>query len=480
MIGTVAPAVYSPPMRAVSRWFLGLLLGAHLLGCAGEGSTAAPQAPRPWQRLATPTSALPAQRGLRPYRGIIHSHSPYSHDACDGEGLSPDGVPDAACVADLRRGMCEAAEDFVFLTDHAAHMAAAPFEDLLFIEAGDVPVTSPAGDVIGNRVDCGDGRSVLLTEGNENALMSIGLTHHLPGDAAAREALYGGDDPATVQAMHDAGALVMINHTESRPLDYLQTMPFDGMEVYNLHAAIDPEIREQDLGLDGYAAVAGILPFTKFGDEDPQPDLAILGFFEDLPRYAELWNALLPGRRVPGVAGTDVHQNTFPSTLRDGERGDSYRRLMRWFSNVALLDEGAEITPDAVKAAILGGRSYIAFEIFGVPAGFDFHAESGPDVIEMGGAVPPGARLVARAPRVLDLDPAVEPPEIEMRLYRVTATGAEIVTEGDEIAVDSATPGAYRVEARITPHHLRPYLGPTPDMYIKSCLWLISNSIYVE
>jgi hypothetical protein len=470
-----------------------VLTAALLLGCSGEGGAplpGAPASPRPWQRLATPTSTLPDARGLRPFRGIIHSHSPYSHDACDGEGLTPEGAPDPACAADLRRGICEAAEDFVFLTDHAAHMAAAPFEDLLFLRDGDEPVTSPSGAVIGNRIDCGDGRRALIAAGNENALMSLGLERHLPGDPVAREALYGGDDETTVQAMRDAGALVVIPHTESRPLEYLRSMPYDGMEVYNLHAAIDPDIRRDDLGLDPLAAAAGILPFTGKTDEDPQPDLAFLGFFEDLPRYAEIWDALLLERRVPGMAGTDVHQNTFPGQLRDGERGDSYRRLMRWFSNVALL-EGPDLELGSLKAALREGRSYVAFEILGVPAGFEFYAGEGGAAVEMGGAAPAGASLHARAPSVLDLDPAVDPPEIAMRLLRVTDAGAEVVAEsaslggaeavsGAAIDVDAASPGPHRVEVRIVPRHLRPYLGPAPDTYIKSYPWVISNPIYVE
>ncbi|MCC6558368.1 MAG: hypothetical protein IT372_35970 [Polyangiaceae bacterium] len=452
-----------------------------LLGCSSSDAGAPVAArPRPWQRLATPTSALGEIRGLRPVRGIVHSHSPWSHDACDGEGLTPEGTPVPSCAADLRRGMCEAAEDFVFLTDHSAHMAQPPFEDLLYFGDGDEPVFSPGGDVIGNRLDCGDGRWVLVTAGNENALMSLGLERHLPGDPAARDALYGGDDAATAQAMRDAGALVWIPHTESRTLEYLRQMPFDGMEVYNLHAAIDPDIREQSLGLDSFGAVAGILPFTRRGEEDPQPDLAFLGFFEDLPRYAELWDALLPERKVPGAAGTDVHQNTFPGTLRDEERGDSYRRLMRWFSNVALVDAGAELTPAAVKSALREGRSYIAFEILGVPAGFDFHAEQAGAAIEMGGTAPAGAKIIARAPEVLDLDPAVAAPEISLRLLRVTAAGAEVVSEGAAAEIAAADPGAYRVEVRITPRHLRSYLGTAPDPYIKSYPWVISNPIYVE
>jgi hypothetical protein len=48
-------------------------------------------------------------------------HSAYSHDARDEEGLKR-GVPNAACIADLRAAPCKTKYDFVALTDHPAHM----------------------------------------------------------------------------------------------------------------------------------------------------------------------------------------------------------------------------------------------------------------------------------------------------------------------------------------------------------------------
>jgi hypothetical protein len=470
---------YPGAMRRSALLFLSFF---PVLAACSNGTTdesAPPPSPRPWQRLATPTSAAMAEvRGLRPVRGILHSHSPYSHDACDGDGVQPGGGINVGCAQDLRRSVCDAAEDFVFLTDHADHMAEYDFESLLFIEAGDEPVKDAGGAVIANRIGCGDGRTVLITAGNENSLMSVGLERHVPGTAAERRAIYEGDDAATVEAMRAAGALVMIPHTEQRSLEYLAATSFDGMEIYNLHAAIDPDIRRDSLGLDSYAAAASILPFTKFDPEGPEPDLTLLGFFEDLPAYAERWDSILPVRHVTGIAGTDVHQNTFPSMMRDGERGDSYRRLMRWFSNIVLL--GGELTPGALKEALKAGRSYVAFEILGVPVGFDFHAEQGGSTIEMGGRTTAGGTLVARAPAVLDPDPAATPPAITMRLYRVTAGKTETAAEGLSVDLTDAAPGAYRVEVRITPHHLRPYLGYDADRYIRDSLWVISNPIYVD
>ncbi|MDI1443754.1 hypothetical protein [Polyangium sp. 6x1] len=451
------------------------------LACSGEDVTppAVKPTPRAWDKLATPSDvALGPVRGFTQARGIIHSHSPYSHDACDGKGLDDSGVPRADCVANLRRGMCDAAEDYVFLTDHAAHMADAEFPSLLFIQPGDEPILGADGAPIGNYVACGDGRRVLVTAGNENTFMSVGLERHLPGDPATRRAIYEGEDATTVDAMHEAGALVFVAHTESRTPEWLASMPYDGFEIYNIHAAIDPDIRRDYLGLESLGGGASILPFTRQDEDGPQPDLAFLGFFEELPIYGKRWDALLPTRHITGIAGTDVHENSFPGVLRDGERGDSYRRLMRWFSNVALVS--GPITPTSVKAALAAGRSYVAFEILGAPTGFDFHAETTGTVIEMGGEAAAGATIVARAPKVHNLDPAVEAPTISMRLLRIDASGTTIAAEGDTIRLENAPSGVYRVEVRILPTHLRPHVGDTGEPYIRERLWLLANPIRIS
>ena len=410
-------------------------------------------------------------------RGIIHSHSPYSHDACDKHGLDANGKPDATCTANLRRGICDAAEDYVFLTDHAAHMADAEFPELLFLEPGDEPLLDAQGAPIANYIPCGDGRRVLVTVGNENTFMSAGLEHHVPGDPAARRAIYEGQDSATADAMHQAGGLALIAHTESRDVAWLKSMPIDGIEVFNVHAAIDPDIRADYLGLDGYAAAASILPFTRQDEDGPQPDFALLGFLEHLPVYGQKWDEMLAARMITGTAGTDVHENTFAQILRDGERGDSYRRLMRWFSNIALIN--GPVSPTTVKSAILAGRSYVAFEILGVPEGFDFHAESAGSIVEMGGEAAAGAVIVAKAPRVWNLDKAVEPPTISMRVLRIADGATTTAGEGDEVRLDPAKPGIYRVEVRIVPKHVRPYLGDQGDPFITERPWIYSNPIRV-
>jgi hypothetical protein len=70
-------------------------------------------------------------RGLVDLRGLVHAHSAYSHDACDGEPVDADGVRSAECFADFRRGVCQAQHDFVFLTDHGDSFDATEYPDTL-------------------------------------------------------------------------------------------------------------------------------------------------------------------------------------------------------------------------------------------------------------------------------------------------------------------------------------------------------------
>lgn len=462
---------------------VGLVAAACALGCGSSdvpptGATTTATGPRPWNRLAMPTDAWPAVRGQRAVRGIVHSHSPYSHDACDGMGLDAAGEPVADCTADLRRGMCDAAEDYVFLTDHPDFMAQADFERLLFVESGDEPVTGAGGATIASRMTCDDGRHVLVMNGFEDELMALGLERHVPGTVEERSALYNGSDASTIDAVRAAGAVVAVAHTESRDPAFLEAADIDAVEIYNLHAALDPDIRKDFLGLDPFAPAAALLPFLQQSPDTPEPDLAFLVFFEEIPLYLERFDALLASRHLTGTAGTDVHQNTFAATLRDGERGDGYRRLMRWFSNVALVR--GELAPASVKEALAAGRSYVAFEVFGTPVGFDLWATSGAQVAEMGESAPVGATVEAVAPALADPDPAADVPLVELRVLRVTAAGTEVVGEGEHVTITDAPAGAYRAEVRITPRHLRAYLGSEPDPYIVARPWILSNAVYVE
>lgn len=416
-----------------------------------------------WSATRAPLDEVsPGGRAWR--RGIVHLHSHYSHDACDGEPM-PDGVPDEACLQDLRDGLCATATDYAFLTDHPAHAAEQPFADLLLVRESDEVV-----DGVANRMACPDGHRVLLMPGVEDELMPVGLDRQVSDDPAEADRLYNDTGPETFDAVHAAGGLVLQAHTEQRTERELldrQALGLAGVELFNLHAMVDPDIREAALGLDGTDWLADVSPFIT-GQTLAEPDLVFLGFYQEQPGSIEKWEALARIAPTVATAGTDAHENALPMLMSDGERVDSYRRMIRWFSNVLLVDGDG---PAEHEAALREGRLFVAFEALGTPAGFD--ARYG--ALEMGGTGPVGDTLTVSCPTLSPLTPQRgEPPEITVRVFR---DGVEWRTGCGAWTLDE--PGLYRVRVDIVPRHLAPFLDAQADWSERAYPWLYSNAFRV-
>jgi hypothetical protein len=474
--------------KSVRVW--ALLAGCAAGACGGDddGGGGAPDAGAlpAWRMDLAPSSEMGARRGLEPARGIIHLHSPFSHDACDGQPRVDEiGPIDEACLADLRAGLCATRIDFAALTDHDATMADEEFADL-FLTRGDDQLVMVDGAPVASRLACDGGGQVLLTVGGENPLMPIMLDRHVAGSIEERHAIYDGDDPAAVAAFREAGATVWIPHTEQRTAAELEPLAPDGIEVYQLHANLDPDIREEYLGLDRAGAISAAIEFADLADDGPIPDLALLSFLSENRPSLAVWDELLAGgHRVAGSGGSDAHQNALPIMLRDGERGDSYRRVMRWFSNVVLVADRGD--PVGIEEAVRAGRMFVVFELMGTPAGLDVRADvPGQDPVELGGTVPAGAgaTLEVEVPAVLDLDPVLPAPTITARVVHVPPGGEPAVVAegaGPSLSAPLDGPGAYRVEIHIAPDHLGPYLGSLGPAYAEQTLpWVYASPIYVE
>ena len=96
-------------------------LALALLSCSEGSNPTTPDAgPLPWKPGdVRPSIRAEGPRGLLDLRGIVHAHSVYSHDACDGEPRDPvTGALNEPCVDDFRRDLCRVGHDFVMLTDH--------------------------------------------------------------------------------------------------------------------------------------------------------------------------------------------------------------------------------------------------------------------------------------------------------------------------------------------------------------------------
>ena len=457
-----------------------------LLGCGGDDALILDAAidataPPAWQPGLPPASTMGARRGLEPARGIIHLHSPFSHDACDGDPR-PGGAVDEECLSHLRAALCTLHIDYAALTDHDDSMADEDFATLFSARGTDQLVPNSALP-IASRMTCPDGHRVLITVGSENPLMPIMLDRHVDGTVAERHATYNADTPAAVAAFHDAGALVWNPHTEQRTTAELVALAPDGIELYNLHANLDPDIRRDFLGLPPNGAIQSVIAFAEQSPDGPEPDLALLSFLEPSTPALTRWDELhAAGLRVSASAGTDAHENSLPIMLRDGERGDSYRRMMRWFSNVALATAAQD--PVAIEDAIDRGRLFVVFELLGTPVGFDFVATAGARSIEMGDEVASnaGATLTLTVPSIADLSPMLPTPTITARILRIDSGGVtEVATgAGPTLTVPLDQPGVYRAEVRMVPHHLAPYLGTLGPAYSERELpWVYANPIYV-
>ena len=152
-------------------------------------------------------------------------------------------------------------------------------------------------------------------------------------------------DDAALPAAWDA----LVAHTETWTVDQLATLPLDGFEMFNLHANL-------------FAGIGAAVPLLANRESAPEllpaSDLVLLPIVSEDPAYVNTWGSVLARgvRRVTTMA-TDCHRNSFPQLLPDGERIDSYRRMMRWFSNHLLVRPKSDGTWDDadLKEALRAG-----------------------------------------------------------------------------------------------------------------------------
>ena len=421
----------------------------------------------PWTVM--PTIELPAIRNWVVKRGIIHTHSPYSHDACDDEPFIDD-IRNEQCFEDCRFGMCDTLQDFVFLTDHDHLFADYEYPDVLLYKEGDSLIIRN-GLPVANRINCTNGHSVIVAAGTESSMMPIGLEHHVSEDIEERHTIYRTLSEEAVRSFQEAGALVFLQHTEGWEMETILGLPIDGIEMYNLH---------QNLMNNKSKVFEMVLDLEINPENLPEMELLLIGMFQENEADLYLWSMSVMKRQMPAVLATDSHRNVFSGTSLDGERIDSFRRMMHWFSNYVLVPPG-EINDDTIKNAIKRGRMYGAFDYLGYPVGFDFHARVGSTVFEMGDRIDVGQQveLFVSLPSIYRLDPGGPSPIISLRILKANNG------EWEEVAADNAdlsitvNAGVYRAEARIVPEHLRSWLGPKADTYITDYIWIYSNPIYV-
>jgi hypothetical protein len=452
-----------------------------LAACStSQGDTDADTTPAPanswpegeWNpRMPEASESIASVRGLVHRRAVFHVHSPYSHDACDGEGYV-DGVMDTSCEADLRAALCTDRYDAAFITDHPDYGDTQPFASLFHAHDGDEWVYDDAGKPYALNIPCEDGHIVQWRAGFEDDLMPVSLHDHVDPDPTTRHELLNASTADATAAIQAAGGYVFIAHTEQRALADLETLQDLGLhsiEAFNVHAMFSPEIRVSALGLDPTGWASDIGPFTMQGATG-QPDLLFLAVHQEQPPSIANWDGLLQRGPMMATGGADSHQNVLPLMLSDGERVDSYRRGLRWFTTI-LQAKGTSAAD--IDEAVAARRAFVAFEALGTPTGLDVHlqAEDGA-VYEMGANAPTGT-LTVTCPTLADGSPhGSAAPEISVIVYK---DGAPWQTECGSWQVDR---GVYRVRVDIVPHHLEPFLGGSQTL-IKSYPWVYSGAIRV-
>lgn len=458
-------------------------LGAVDASDAGEGVDAQEKdvpLPPPWPRDLPAGSVMGEARGYHAVRAIIHSHSVHSHDACDGMPYV-DGGPNEPCLQDFRNGLCRTHVDVIFLTEHAGLMATVPYETVLQMRPGDQPIMED-GHVVGSSIGCPDGHRVMLLPGAENELMPIGLTRHPDLVNGSLDDAYHANDHNASLRFRAAGALVAVAHVEQNTIEHLREVGPDVVELYNIHANLDPRIAGPYLNYNVGPALADILRFQRVGN-GLDPELLFLTFFQestnDLGKWAQL---LTDGLRIPAIAGTDAHQNVLPAPMNDGERGDSYRRAFRWFSNELWVQ--GDLTRESAIAALRASRVFVSFEALGTPAGFSYTATTGATVREVGEQImlTEAPVLHVARPTVHALDPSLPLPTTRLRVLRAESSGAwtEVAAaDSGDLTFTPTAAGIYRAEVRIVPNHVRPYL-PGLERLVREVPWVYSSPIYVR
>lgn len=396
------------------------------------------------------TAADFTTRGLKAVKTVVHIHSAYSHDACDGE-VSKTGKINAECVKEFRAGLCAANLDIAFVTDHPSTMNTHTFKELLLFDAaaGDKllgPEEAPRANVISCPATTeNDAHELQILVGFEAThLMPVGLAQHVSpvqlegGNLSDSVTLT--DARARVDAAHAAGALVVNAHSEQDEISAqrLIDVGVDAMEIYNIHANFNTVIGKSG-GMSGSLNLGRVFELEAFlgpPQDSPSPSLLLMVMLDLQPEDAFLkWQRVLAHKRVTGLLGNDVHQDVilapycgpggqfegacdgladqYPHLVKllkeggipmlaDGLRLDSYTRMLRSISDRVLIP--AQTTQaDLVQAtmeALKAGKNWVVFDLMGEPTDFDFFAQDPQKKpVEMGGTAALGTTLQIRTPR---------------------------------------------------------------------------------
>lgn len=435
-----------------------------------------------WKRFLPTLPGSSEENQGRWIRSVIHLHSVASHDACDNKPRK-DGVPNEKCLQQLRKALCDLHYDAAFLTEHKDHMSEMSLLDTLNIRTGDALIQSELG-VIGSIQSCPDGHKVHVFPGSENDLMLLGQLRHPAEVEGSVYKGYGGHGPEDVTRFRATDAVVAIAHPENKTLEEIRLIQPELIELYNTHGnlmGLKDGKKWPEVAKNAWNILRHIFnPIV-------QGDLFFLSFYREDVDALSKWADLLSSSRVSAIYGADSHRNIFDSPVYDGERIDSYRRTLRWFSNYIWVE--GPITREVLMDSLRSGKVLPVNEVFGVPEGFSFQgsvAKSSDQhkisMSETAQFVPGATRLHVGLPAIAGGTRKLHTPRIFTVLYRANGAQWDMVAraEGASIDVEITEPGIYRAEARIIPLHLISYMRTNTKRVKKEYPWVVSNPIYLE
>lgn len=380
-----------------------------------------------WQTLRAQRQPVAYTAGWNEYRGILHSHSHFSHDS---------EVP----FAEILRVLQATKLDFICLSDHAVD-GRADFdiqwrgirEGKLFIpgfelKEGMMPFGVAAGVVLSNRTD-----SAVLAQ----------------------------------QVVTNGGVLFYAHPEEVREWNRPE---LTGMEIYNLHT----DFKRAKGGLSGMlrAQLPDLLLNLR-----PYPDHVYRMAFHRPTEFLQRWDDLNRERHLTGIAGNDCHQNvgvrafymeagtirvedTSPKTLKEFKLNWLTRPIARWlfgplepnrklfhiqldpyersarFVNTHVLARGLE--EPAILDSLRAGRVFIGFDMIADSSSFRWYAKDPTGLAVMGEMLP-----FSNETRLHALSP------LPCR-FTIVKDGS-VVQQAEGRAVDwtPSGPGKYRVEAEL-------------------------------
>ena len=481
-----------------------------------------------WETVTPPLPFGAENRGYKELRGVVHMHSNWSHDGCFPQHEAVDPSLLVVCETEHRDAGCLSGMDFVMQTDHPSNVRDATFEQALHYraEAGDVLVNDSKGRLTANRVTCPGGSLVpsylyfVGTEGSKQ--MPIGLTSPIPAqifDTSFDDSVPLDQVQAAIATVHSGGGYAFVCHPEQDDLsvERIKAAPLDGIEIFNFHPMLMDALQqnlEQFIRMDA---------FMTPGKANPVPDLAILLLLQPVYNDPMKFDQSSPFIRLTAFGASDIHRNveipqlctdldscgsyTYdypnfaqllvtggPAMLADGDRMDSFKRAFRWMSNHTRVSKDKAGDVDEVRTSIGQGRSYVAFDLMGIPTGFDFFAVADGNPVEMGQEIKAAAKVglylksptLAAPPWGIPYVDAGTYGQATMRtkVYQATAAGSDLILDqpgqGREFELAAVAPGAYRVEVWITPTHLVPALNGIESIAQSEVPYLYSNAIFVR